>query len=149
MRRCTSVLAGGLALSALLSSSIRAGAAEPTESDPEEVVVHGRNAGGFVSRATIEDAPREITDAASLLEPLPGVHVRRLGADDSFATLSIRGTGSTQVAVFLAGVPLTGGADPTLDLSTLPLWPGARVRVFRSFAPAGCNAVGLHPDRSR
>ena len=143
MRRRTSVLAGGLALSALLSSSIRAGAAEPAESDPEEVVVHGRNAGGFMSRATIEDAPREITDVASLLEPLPGVHVRRLGADDSFATLSIRGTGSTQVAVFLAGVPLTGGADPTLDLSTLPLWPGARVRVFRSFAPAAMGRGSL------
>ena len=60
-----------------------------------EALVRGRNAGGFVSRATIEDAPREITDAASLLEPLPGVHVRRLGADDSFATLSIRGSSSS------------------------------------------------------
>ncbi len=136
-------MAGGLALMALLSSSIRARADELAATDPEEVVVHGRNAGGFVSRATIEDAPREITDAASLLEPLPGVHVRRLGADDSFATLSIRGTGSTQVAVFLAGVPLTGGADPTLDLSTLPLWPGARARVFRSFAPAAMGRGSL------
>jgi hypothetical protein len=122
---------------------MRARAAEPDEGDPDEVVVHGRDAGGFVSRATLEDAPREITDAASLLEPLPGVHVRRLGADDSFATLSIRGTGSTQVAVYLAGVPLTGGADPTLDLSTLPLWPGARARVFRSFAPAAMGRGSL------
>lgn len=123
---------------AFLSSSAPAAGEEP-----EEVVVRGRNAGGFVSRATIEDAPREITDAASLLEPLPGVHIRRLGADDSFATLSIRGTGSTQVAVYLAGVPLTGGADPTLDLGTLPLWPGARARVFRSFAPAALGRGSL------
>ena len=143
MRRRSSGIIGGLALLAQLSSSIRARAAEPEEGDPDEVVVHGRDAGGFVSRATIEDAPREITDAASLLEPLPGVHVRRLGADDSFATLSIRGTGSTQVAVYLAGVPLTGGADPTLDLSTLPLWPGARARVFRSFAPAALGRGSL------
>src|SRR4051812_47298259 len=95
---------------ALLSSSIGAHADEPEE--PAEVVVRGRSAGGFVSRASIEDSPRDITDAASLIEPLPGVHVRRLGADDSFATLSIRGTSSTQVAIYLAGVPLTGGADP-------------------------------------
>lgn len=100
-------------------------------------------AGGFVSRAKLEDAPREITDTASLLEPLPGVHVRRLGADDSFATLSVRGTSSTQVAVFLAGAPLTGGADPTLDLATLPMWPGAQVRVFRSFAPAALGRGSL------
>ncbi|WP_169927633.1 TonB-dependent receptor plug domain-containing protein [Labilithrix luteola] len=109
----------------------------------EEVTVRGREAGSFVSQARIEDSPREITDAASLVEPLPGVHVRRLGADDSFATLSIRGTSSTQVAIYLAGVPLSGGADPTLDLATLPLWPGVRARVYRSFAPAALGRGSL------
>lgn len=109
----------------------------------ETVTVRGRDAAGFVSQARIEDSPREITDAASLVEPLPGVHVRRLGSDDSFATLSIRGTSSTQVAIYLAGVPLSGGADPTLDLATLPLWPGVRARVFRSFAPAALGRGSL------
>ena len=139
--------AGVVPVALLSSSTARAddttSAAADTADGPDEVVVRGRNAGGFVSRATIEDAPREITDAASLIEPLPGVHVRRLGADDSFASLSIRGTGSTQVAVYLAGVPLTGGADPTLDLATLPLWPGARARVYRSFAPAALGRGSL------
>jgi iron complex outermembrane receptor protein len=120
----------------------RAGGARVEEE--EEVLVRGAaQAGGFVSRTRVEDAPREITDAASLVEPMPGVHVRRLGADDSFATLSVRGTSSTQVAVFLAGVPLTGGADPTLDLATLPVWPGAQARVFRSFAPAALGRGSL------
>jgi hypothetical protein len=113
------------------------------DEDGDEVVVRGSQAGGFVSRARIEDSPREITDAASLVEPLPGVHVRRLGADDSFSTLSIRGSTSTQVAVYLAGVPLSGGADPTLDLATLPLWPGAGARVHRSFAPAALGRGSL------
>ncbi len=121
----------------------RAESGDPDDVDTDEVVVRGRDAGGFVSRTSIEESPREITDAASLIEPLPGVHVRRLGADDSFSTISIRGTSSTQVAVFLAGVPLTGGADPTLDLATLPLWPGARARVFRSFAPAALGRGSL------
>src|SRR5262245_22743071 len=109
----------------------------------DEVLVRGSQAAGFVSRAGVDDSPREITDAASLIEPLPGVHVRRLGADDAFATLSIRGTSSTEVAIYLAGVPLTGGADPTLDLATLPLWPGARARVYRSFAPAAIGPASL------
>lgn len=109
----------------------------------DDVVVRGQQAGGFTSQAKLEDAPREITDAASLVEPLPGVHVRRLGADDSFATLSIRGSSSSQVAVYLAGVPLSGGADPTLDIATLPLWPGARARVHRSFAPAALGRGSL------
>jgi hypothetical protein len=128
-----------LLVAALASTSARAQGTD----DEDEVLVRGRQAGGFVSRARVEDSPREITDAASLIEPLPGVHVRRLGADDSFATLSIRGSSSAQVAVFVAGVPLSGGADPTLDLATLPLWPGAQARVFRSFAPAALGRGSL------
>ena len=111
--------------------------------DENEVLVRGGQAAGFVSRARIEDSPRTITDAASLVEPLPGVHVRRLGADDSFATLSIRGSSSAQVAVYLAGVPLSGGADPTLDLATLPLWPGVEAKVHRTFAPAALGRGSL------
>lgn len=123
-----------LCLPASWATSTNARADEPKTN---EVTVRGaRDTGGFTSRASIEDAPREVTDAASLIEPLPGVHVRRMGADDSFATLSIRGSTSTEVAILLGGVPLTGGADPSLDLASLPLWPGARVQVYRSFAPS-------------
>ncbi len=125
-------------------ASREASADDAREDEDEEVLIRGhQQAAGFVSRRSIEDAPREITDAASLIEPLPGVHVRRLGADDSFSTLSIRGSSSTQVAVYVAGVPLSGGADPTLDLATLPLWPGAQARVYRTFAPAGLGRGSL------
>ncbi|HEX8794702.1 MAG TPA: TonB-dependent receptor [Polyangiaceae bacterium] len=115
----------------------------PIQAQVEEVVVHGTEAGGFVSRADERDSPREVTDAASLVEPLPGVHVRRYGADDAFTTLSIRGSSSTEVAVLFAGVPLTGGADPSLDLASLPLWPGAVVRVHRTFTPAALGSGSL------
>jgi hypothetical protein len=124
----------GIALS-LLSTS-------PARSE-EDVVVRGSGVQGFTSRANVDDARREVTDAASLVEALPGVHVRRSGGDDSFSTISVRGSGSNQVAIYLAGVPLSGGADPTLDLSSLPLWPGARARVYRSFAPAALGPGSL------
>jgi len=109
----------------------------------EEVVVRGSQLSGFVSSASVDDAPREVTDAASLIEPLPGVHVRRYGGDDAFTTLSIRGSSSTEVAVLFAGVPLTGGADPSLDLGSLPLWPGAVVRLHRTFTPAALGPGSL------
>lgn len=111
--------------------------------DVEDVSVRGSRANGFTATAKERDAPREITDVASLIDGLPGVHVRRLGAEDGFATLSIRGTASTQANVMLAGIPLSGGADPSVDLSSLPLWPGARARVFRSFAPAALGQGSL------
>ncbi len=109
----------------------------------EDVTVRGSRANAFVSTSKESDAPREITDVASLVDALPGVHVRRLGSDDGFATLSIRGTASTQANVILAGIPLSGGADPSVDLSSLPLWPGARARVFRSFSPASFGQGSL------
>jgi hypothetical protein len=117
--------------------------ARAAEAQTDQVNVRGDPAGNFVSGADERDSARELTDAASLVEPLPGVHVRRFGADDSFTTLSIRGSSSNEVAVVLAGVPLTGGADPTLDLATLPLWPGAVARVHRSFAPAALGPGSL------
>lgn len=109
----------------------------------DDVVVRGSDVQGFTSRANVDDARREVTDAASLVEALPGVHVRRSGGDDSFSTISVRGSGSNQVAIYLAGVPLSGGADPSLDLSSLPVWPGARARVYRSFAPAALGPGSL------
>lgn len=117
--------------------------ARADEDELPEVRVREPQPAGFVSERRMDDATREVTDAASLIEASPGVHVRRLGADDSFSTLSIRGTSSTEVAIYLAGVPLSGGADPTLDLSALPLWPGARARVYRSFAPASIGRGSL------
>ncbi len=127
----------GLPLCVLLVVALAARAAAAGDDDvPEDVLVRGSQSGGFSTSAGVDDSPREITDAASLIDPMPGVHVRRLGADDGFATLSIRGSSSNEVAFYFAGVPLLGGSDPTVDLSTLPLWPGSRARVYRSFAPA-------------
>jgi hypothetical protein len=123
--------------------ALTASARAQEDSEPEEVHVRGTQAGGFEQRARVEDAPREVTDAASLVEPLLGVHVRRLGADDGFATMSIRGSASNEVAFYLAGVPLPAASDPTIDLSSLPLWPGTQARVYRTFAPAGLGPGSL------
>jgi outer membrane receptor protein involved in Fe transport len=109
----------------------------------QQVDVRGARSGDFIGIAREGDSVRELTDAASLVEPLAGVHVRRFGGDDSFSTLSIRGSSSSEVAVILAGVPLTGGADPSLDLASLPLWPGAVARVHRTFAPAALGPGSL------
>lgn len=113
------------------------------QDDAEDVIVRGAQTLGFESRAKVDDSAREVTDVASLVEPLVGVHVRRLGADDGFATLSIRGSASNEVAFYLAGVPLPSAADPTVDLATLPLWPGAQARVHRTFTPAALGPGSL------
>jgi hypothetical protein len=122
--------------SGLFACFATARTASADDGAPIPIVVHGPATASFTSSAREGERPRDAPDAAALLEGLPGLRVRRLGGPSSFATLSIRGAASNQIAVAFAGVPLTGGADPSLDLSTLPLWPGALVRAHRTFAPA-------------
>jgi vitamin B12 transporter len=120
---------------ALIAASVLWTASARAE-EPVSLTVSGSSAPGFSTAAKEGDRPRDTADAAAVLQGLPGLRVRRLGGENGFATLSIRGAASNQVAVTLAGVPLTGASDPSLDLSTLPLWPGATLRVHRTFAPA-------------
>src|SRR3954464_6547456 len=138
-KRTLPLLAIALALAAAGPGSARA---DGDGEGPIEVTVHGSTAGGYASRASVDAAPREPIDAASVLAELPSVHIRRLGADGSFAALSIRGSAGAQVGVLLAGIPLTGAADPSFDLGSLPLWPGASFRVYRGFAPASLGPTG-------
>ena len=142
MRRSSSTACLALALLAGASSSARADAPPDDPGAPIEIIVHGSTTGSFSSQVSTDTAPREPIDAASMIAELPGVHVRRLGAEGSFATLSIRGSASSQVGVVLAGIPLTSAADPSLDVGALPLWPGASFRVYRGFAPASLGTTG-------
>jgi outer membrane cobalamin receptor len=125
-----------IAIAAMSVAATRHARAESNDDAPQVLVVQGSAAPAFTSTAREGERPRDAPDAASLMEDAPGVHVRRAGAEGGFATVSIRGSASNQVAVSFAGVPLTGAADPSLDLATLPLWPGATLRVHRTFAPA-------------
>jgi len=107
-----------------------------------DVTVRGSATSAFVSKTSVDQSAREALDAASLVADLPSVHVRRLGAEGALASLSVRGSASSQVGAVLAGIPLTSAADPSLDIGALPLWPGATFRVYRGFAPASLGTSG-------
>ncbi len=139
------------ALAALLAgllAAARAGAGGPGETGAGgdtgalDVTVHGATAGAYVSKTSTDTSIREPIDAASLLDELPSVHVRRLGPEGSFASISVRGSAPSQVGVVLGGIPLTSAADPAFDVGALPLWPGASFRVYRGFAPAALGTTG-------
>lgn len=147
---------------AILLVAHAASADPPREPGAEtQITVRGEPTTAFATRVRPEDAPREPLDAAALLEAVPSVHVRRLGADGSFGAMSVRGAASTGVGVLFAGIPLTSAADPSADVGALPVWPGATFRVWRGFAPAALGATGylggvvaieppgiLEPDRT-
>ncbi len=81
--------------------------------------------------------------AASVLARVPGVAVERGGAPSDLATASIRGSDSSQVPVYVAGVRVNDDVTGTADLSTIPLWMMDRVEVFRGNAPASAEQLGL------
>lgn len=83
-------------------------------------------------------------DLASVVDLATGTTVRRLGGLGDYATVSIRGSSTRQVEVFLDGIPLNPDGGATVDLSELPVSSFARAELYRGFAPIGygTSAIG-------
>jgi vitamin B12 transporter len=101
---------------------------------------------GFVTAIDLEVEPgrRPADDLAGLVSRAPGVTVRSIGGLGQFSSLSIRGSTSEQVPVFLDGAPLGSGGSGLVDLSTQPLDALARVELYRGYVPIryGAAAIG-------
>lgn len=70
-----------------------------------------------------------------LLERAAGVQIRQYGGLDDFAAVSIRGSTTDQVLVYLDGVLLNTAHGGVLDLSMLPLDQIARIEIYKGGAP--------------
>jgi outer membrane cobalamin receptor len=79
-----------------------------------------------------------------LLERQSSIQLKTTGGRASFATLSIRGSSSAQVKVFIDGQELNNGQQAQVDLSKLPLQQFERIEIYRSHAPAkfGVSPMG-------
>jgi len=73
-----------------------------------------------------------------------GVNVRSFGGLGATATVSVRGSSSEQVAVYVDGVRLNGTVGGGVDLSAIPAAQIARIEVIRGGASAlyGEGAMG-------
>lgn len=83
-------------------------------------------------------------DLASVVDFATGTTVRRLGGLGDYATVSLRGSSTRQVEIFLDGIPLNPDGGATVDLSELPVSSFARAELYRGFAPLsfGTTAIG-------
>jgi len=101
---------------------------------------------GFVSAIDLATLPdrRPADDLAGVISRAPGVTVRSLGGLGQFSAVSIRGSSSQQVPIFLDGAPLSASASGLVDLSTQPLDALARVEIYRGYVPIrfGSAAIG-------
>lgn len=82
--------------------------------------------------------------AADVLGRLSGVHVLRYGGLEQATSLSIRGSGSSQVSVFFDGIPLSSASQEGITLGLIDSGDLSRIEVYRSLAPAeyGAQAIG-------
>lgn len=90
------------------------------------------------------------TEAASsrsvgeLLERIPGVRVYGSGDSPGGTRVSVGGESGSRVAVMLDGLPLSGGSDGAVDLSSIPVAALTAIEVYSGSqsAMAGDAAVG-------
>ena len=114
------------------------------EAVTEELVVTGTLEGlpdpgdtsASVTSIPIDDRLSSAADMASVLDSASGTVVRRLGGLGAYAAVSLRGSSTRQVQVFLDGVPLNPDGAQAVNLSELPLSMLERVDIYRGNAPA-------------
>ncbi len=99
-----------------------------------------------VMTTTIERAQFEgkIENIAEVIEKEVGVQVRQSGGLGSFSSVSLRGSSSDQVMVFMDGIPLNDASGGGVDLSTISLSDVAAIEIYRGATPInfGSSSIG-------
>lgn len=89
---------------------------------------------------SLEDAFSGQGNVADELERLPEVRVRRAGAGNAPAYISIRGSEANAVAIYLEGIPLNGGHQSSVSLNMVLPELLRSAEVYRSNAPLSLGA---------
>lgn len=108
-----------------------------------------------LTRKDMEEIPA--SNAAELLQYLPGVYVEFNGGLGSPSTAVIQGSKVQHVAVYQDGVPLNQLANPLTDLSYLPVDTIERIEVYKGAASSSwgsslggvINIITREPDPKR
>ena len=85
-----------------------------------------------ITKDDIEKMP--VSNAAEVLQYVPGVYVEFGGALGSVATAQIQGSNVRDVAVYQDGIPLNQLAMPRTDLSYLPVAAIERIEIYKGAA---------------
>ncbi|MFT5432918.1 MAG: iron complex outermembrane receptor protein, partial [Myxococcota bacterium] len=94
-----------------------------------------------IDRSEVREALPTIPD---LLHQQPGMRVSRVGGLGSFTTVSIRGSTSEQVRVFVDGIPLDTADGGVVDFTSIPFGPIETIAIYRGVSPLlfGGSAIG-------
>jgi outer membrane cobalamin receptor len=92
---------------------------------------------------TQDRTPRAAESVPQLLSEQSGVAVTRLGGMGSTSTVSLRGSTSNQVLVYVDGVPFNTATGGGVDLGAIPLGDVDRIEIYRGMSPIAFGASGI------
>ncbi|MCL1941781.1 MAG: TonB-dependent receptor, partial [Synergistaceae bacterium] len=132
----------------LLPSALRAAVDLPEEKVVASVIYDEEEdkylSPGMVTVIRPEERKGEQRDLPHLLAEVPGLRVIRLQGRNGYSVASVRGSTSSQVAVYVDGVLMNLESEAAVDLSAISVDNVERVEVYRGYIPAkfGAQAMG-------
>ncbi|MCL2768387.1 MAG: TonB-dependent receptor plug domain-containing protein, partial [Synergistaceae bacterium] len=98
---------------------------------------------GSVTVISVKQIEGEVNDLPTLLERVPGLQVTQLRGRGQYTVASIRGSTSSQVAVYIDGQLANTGGDAAFDLSAIPFRNVERIEVYKGYIPARFGVAGI------
>jgi outer membrane cobalamin receptor len=94
---------------------------------------------------TIQETKPKFKSAADLIDQVAGVHIQHYGGSESSTAVSIRGSNSNQVNIFLDGVPLETSSGEGIGLGDLSSSGLRKIQVYKSQAPSEFGFTSMGP----
>ncbi len=90
-----------------------------------------------------ETLQERFTSIPEILSETVGVKINRFGGLGDFSAISIRGSSSKQVLIYLDGFLLNNAQGGGTDLARVPLSQVKRIEIYRGSAPIRFGQVGI------
>jgi iron complex outermembrane recepter protein len=98
---------------------------------------------GFTDVINKENFKGRYTNLTDILERETGVRIRRYGGLGSYSTLSIRGSNSNQVKIYIDGIPLNNSEGGEVNLSDLSFDNLDSIEIYKSGASSGFSSSAI------
>ena len=98
---------------------------------------------GFTETIKTEDFKGRYTNLTDILEREAGVRVRKFGGLGSYSTLSIRGSNSNQVRMYIDGIPLNNSQGGEVNLSDLGFDNLEKIEIYKSGLSGGFSNTSI------
>ena len=98
---------------------------------------------GAVTVIRPQEMKGEQKNLPELLKQVPGLHVIEVKGRGAYTTATVRGSSSSQVAVYVDGTLMNLGSEAAVDLSTIPVENVERIEVYRGYIPARFGGASM------